>query len=1439
MKKLLSKGRMIVSFVSIFAILAVSVLSMFVGVTFVASAEDAATEEEETITYPLNGIYDADFTASSGEAVYYTDDSDKYIDIDGTEKDKVVSKLTSLEPQDITLFNGTGTKGDPYIIETANQFAAVVTGNLVDDNDEVFYTNYRCFTVADYVKAFDLSNTDSTVDFSGDMTSAEVKAALADATVKEGLAWNSVVPFMGKLNGNGVEVYGLKATGATAGIIPRTSGNVVVTNLTVKNSYFCGTRASAFIAYNCNYENFTFSNVTLTMTNCSAHNNVVLCDYDGESIILAGVLLGNSGPEAEFYLTNTLVYDNIAEHTTRKITYGIVGNVHRTNSSTINNCIILDSVPHPIYYGSNAFHNSTYTNVYTNMCNGEAWENYDGVLDASGKLTSGFKYVYSYKANGNIDATFNHYNPAGENQTNSGSGYSKTLEGPMYNVKEETLKTATVPDGMDAASWTFVEGSYPTPKVYNLRTSGVGDVWGGKQEYTFFEGDGSSSTPYVITNAEELALMLTSDTQNMYYVLGNDIVINDTSVENWTQNARKWFTSNDVPEFKGVLDGNGYTVSGIYYDGTQAGEYVGLIPVINSPGVVKNLKVTNSSITANNGAAGAVVGAVADKALKVVKFNAITVDDTVKITGNAIKGGIAGKIGYSVAQFSDCITEVAGIFGQSTALAKVYRCVSVNSYPFGSYNKLTVENVYTNISGAQISGVNVVALEQMIGAAAEVNMPGLSFPYSWAVSVADFPTPTGNEASSNGVKSEPWSGAIATEFAGGTGTASDPFLIETAEQLALCVYKGHSNGKDSSGDYFKLTADIYLNDISPESMWSEKIGCNEWFTQRTTAAYNNFKNCVFDGDGYVIYGLFFDHTGPQTEYVRTGLIPMLGSGSTVKNVAVSEAYFNMNFDLSSDCAGLIVGCVEGWNSTNWPMEAKNATANEIKKQDPEFQQLFPRVINCLADKTCYVAALYAGGLVGQSYGALYMENCIFTGSLKKTTDIYYGGTLIGVESSNASTIKDCVSLPQTCDTMAGGNAGQTWRTGTPEYITVEWDDVYYFSTKIQRAIDEEVVKILKPADRVGTAAQEAMPDLDWVDYYYYDPDASTDPNDPSYDELSDETSWLVIDTEIVENGETVTKKGTPVPAVFSKHRDEAGLVALSDTNFTPPETTISFITNTDEIVLEDITAPMYSALELPIITRDGYDFTGWYVFEDLSMEYPKDYFPPRNLQLFAGWEATGVVTNFEDYTDTIWDYDSEQWRLNKPGAKGGYKNAYVRNGAKSMHLLDTNTEAVDCLLNYEQMLVPGCVYTIKFWVTTDKENNPTTLLTLVHNEKPVYLDTEIASENMAVVTGLTVGEWAQYSYTFTAQSKWVSIRATGGSSLYFDDIVIGKIGGTPTDSLVVGTNGAQSSAFGSATFGLLSSTTNHSVTVAALISAIISCAVIVVISKKNLVEVID
>lgn len=1373
MKKLLGKGKVIVSIVSVFAILAVSLLSIFTGVTFVASADDA---DATAVTYPINGKYDAD--------VVVKDYGNGYTAIDTSVK-TVVDKFTGFNKD---FDEGDGTARRPYIIKTANQFAAVA-GGKVGDTTGVY------FKVADNVKAFDLSNTDSTVDFSKDMSADEVYNALKDAEVQT--AW-AEGEFGGVFDGNGVEIYGLKFenvsvendSGLTS-LFAKSGANPVIRNLTVKNCYFNGNRAAVLFSHN-------DAAGKKVVQNCVFKGNVVLVNFANDAVTAGGIISGLNWYDETLEVSNTLSYGNIAKHATYDIKYSFTGRYHGTTSATITNSVILDNVPYAVYCGSNAFRNSTFTNVYTNTI-GTAWTN----IDYSNKGADKVVYNYNYTKEGS--ATFSR---RGYDATTGAALENDTYKYDMDRTFEAgTLVYADYADCKGDAlksvlggAWTYADGKYPTPNIYSVPEFSKGDAWSGEIAYQFSGGEGTSSAPYMITTAEEFALMLKTAERGQYYKLAADIKINDTTDANWTANAKKWFTSNDVAPFVATLDGAGYTVSGLYYDGSQKGEYAGLIPELDYAATVKNIKVDNSSIKASSGAAGAVVGAVADRASKVISLSSITVADTVTFDGRATNGGIIGKIGYSVVRMSDCISESNGLFGELTGEAKVSRCISVNAYPFGTTDGVVAKDVYTDTDGTAIDGLTVTTVDAMQGEA----LKSVFGTDAWKYENDKFPTFTYAELSAAGTVGEVWTGAVAS-FADidGNGTEDDPWLIDTAEKLAYAITKhNNENGTVDNQKYFKLTADIYLNDVNSK-MWEEKIGCNEWYSSYTSPA-KGFKYTTLDGDGYFIYGLYYDN--PDIAYLRGGLIPQVTVGTVVQNLGISEAYMVADSSNGNNCVGTIFGLVRSWITeegfNSWKLDTHDGPSNKAIITSEEFIKYEPKIINCFVDHTSYISSYNTGGMIGMAWnqGSVYMENCLFTGSLNTVSDHLRYGTFIGDDSSYGTTIKNSVSLPLTSQKLWGGTDGATWRTGN--YIMNVCENVYYFATAVQNGGGLMLTKLNDPTQRMGTAAKDAMPNLDWEET----------PGDGG--------TWRVMN-------------GTPILAIFGKHHTDEELERFTSETFETPYTTISFMTNTNDIVVPDMTGQMYSKVSLPIITRPGYKFTGWYVFDDLTLLYPKDYYPPRDLTLYAGWESTGVVQDFEDYTDSYYDYDSTQWRLNKPGAKGGYKNAYVRNGGRSMRLLSTNTEAADFLINYQDMLTPGKAYTMTFWVATDKADNPATLLTLVHNSIPEYYNSQVAAENIAIVTGLKVGEWVQYSYSFTAQTKWVSMRASAGSSLYFDDIVIGEIEGTLNGGNLIGlgTNGAGS--------GLLSPGTGDKVTVVALVSAILACAVVAVISKKNLVEVID
>lgn len=1406
MKVLLNKSKVLVTYISVLAILAVSILSVFTGVGFTATADESGNAE---VSYPLNNVYDADYTPSNEGIIY------KEIDY------SVKTETSNFTGYDATFWltgEGDGTATNPFIIKTANQFAAVVTGNLryFDDvattldiskynivntaeagRPATYYLDTKGlnFKVADNIRFFNMNNTDSTADFTGDMTVEQVNSELANATTT--VNWTSYKSFSGNFDGNGVVVCGLKAKSYYAGMFPRIDANSVIKNLTVKNSYFEGDQAAAFVSR---------LDVALSITfyNCAAYNNSVISTSNKDALGRGGIFTAlSANQETVILIENCLTYGNVAKNSVNDITYSIYGWVHSSKNATVKNSIILDTAPHTLFHSYNAFYRSNYSGVYTNAV-GTPFENNDG--------TAVYKYNYEVK-DGIVTGNFDKF----EGDVSKGVNYSREFAvDEIAYADASAIKGATSLEHLDSSSWTFNANGYPTPKVYyNPREFSAGTTWSGKCSLYFAGGEGTKANPYEVSNTEEFVLMLTTSKAGQYYKLTADITINDTTAPDWTANAKRWFTSNDIAPFEATLEGNGYTVSGIYYDGSQAGSDLGLIPSLGSGAAINNIKIANSEFNGNASSnMGALAGLVVDNCAKVLKLSAVTVEDTVTFNGGAAIGGIVGKVGYSAVNITDSISKTSGLFSEVTGQATVKRCISVGAYPFKSDKYIKAENIFTDTAGLEIAGVTVVENATLKGDTAETTLQGFDFTSGWNISADGYPVPTGAAASANGVKGEVWSGAIATSFASGSGTENDPWIIETPEQLAFCVstprpnINGVNYANSDARVYYKLGADIYLNDVDG-NLWSSKVGCNEWFTHSTVVQYSGFKNVTFDGDGYVVYGLYFNHTDPDDDYVRVGLFPMIDYGTIVQNVGISEAYLNGVIEptdsKNEDAMGAFAGMVALWNTNDFtPLDPKDSVANSAIIKTPEYQAKEPKFYNCFVDHTCYISSKRPGGFVGTTGATVHFQNCVFTGTLGGPDDEIQKGSFVGFDWGYGSSMWLCLSLPQTCDIPSGGPSNSAWRTAEADLVIDAYASYYFSKTFVANT---GYTRLTKPEMRLGQLAKDTMTKLNWEET------------------LGDGGTWRVVED------------GTPVLAVFGKHRSAEELEKFSDTNFTPPEVTITLVSGTNDIDLDALKGPMYSKVNLPTLTREGYTFTGWYAFSDNSLLYPYDTFIARDVVLYAGWEPIGFILDFESHTDSKWDYDTDYWRMNKPGVKGGYKNAYVRNGSKSLHLLGEKSDTSDALLNYEDMLEIGKTYTMSFWVTTDKANNPATILSLVHNSIPVYLDSEVASETMVVIKGLKVGEWVQYTYTFTAQSKWISFRATGDSSLYFDDIQIMPIESNGTSNVV---NLVQNSD-GTISSGndITSPKTADTITVTAMVSALIACAVILVVTRKNLVEVID
>ena len=217
-------------------------------------------------------------------------------------------------------------------------------------------------------------------------------------------------------------------------------------------------------------------------------------------------------------------------------------------------------------------------------------------------------------------------------------------------------------------------------------------------------------------------------------------------------------------------------------------------------------------------------------------------------------------------------------------------------------------------------------------------------------------------------------------FASGTGTAEDPYIISTAEQLA--AFAGSLNDKiDYTDKFVKLGADIAVT-----GDWSPIGGSDYLF------------NGSFDGDGHSISGLALgtkeNAYALDKENLYIGLFGVLGPKSVVKNVKVDVAFYTSY--AATAYVGGIAGVTQG-STTNG-----NYTGAVIDNCSVS------GVISHVAEK----GNQFVGGLVGMQYkgAVINSSSTINASAVVKSGDLVEVGGLVGINNRGlvANCRADCV-----------------------------------------------------------------------------------------------------------------------------------------------------------------------------------------------------------------------------------------------------------------------------------------------------------------------------------------------------------------------------------------------------------------------------------------------
>lgn len=316
--------------------------------------------------------------------------------------------------------------------------------------------------------------------------------------------------------------------------------------------------------------------------------------------------------------------------------------------------------------------------------------------------------------------------------------------------------------------------------------------------------------------------------------------------------------------------------------------------------------------------------------------------------------------------------------------------------------------------------------------------------------------------------------AQATSALSGSGTASDPYRIVNAAQLAAFA-AAVDGGNTYAGEYVALGANI---DLSGIDSWNP-IG------DEAKDSANIFQG-TFDGQGYSISGLTISAnvTSGEGNY---GLFSTLGNQAAVKSLNVVGAQVSVTGSDAADRirAGVIAGCtgkaaVSGHANIGARIDRCSATgsASAISTNDKMpyaggiagMGDIGTAITNCWTDVDVSGVTdtnnVYAGALYGMD-NRVTTVNCYtlgnVTGFSTNPSKVYLGG----LAGQGGGIHLNCYSAGDVVSRQVTGDVGIL--NGRSAGISVQYNS--YFNTD---AILKQGDTVIAPAKAVGTITTNAV-----------------------------------------------------------------------------------------------------------------------------------------------------------------------------------------------------------------------------------------------------------------------------------------------------------------------------------------------------------------------------
>ncbi|MDO4544457.1 MAG: GLUG motif-containing protein [Clostridia bacterium] len=299
---------------------------------------------------------------------------------------------------------------------------------------------------------------------------------------------------------------------------------------------------------------------------------------------------------------------------------------------------------------------------------------------------------------------------------------------------------------------------------------------------------------------------------------------------------------------------------------------------------------------------------------------------------------------------------------------------------------------------------------------------------------------------------EIWDGTIATGYAGGDGSEDNPYQIANGAQLAYLAQQTSAIMGYSTGKYFKLTADIVLNDTSNWESWGSLDGngdiivpANVWTpigVDSVSSFHGNFNGnnkvvsgIYIDSDGYLgLFGYCIDVTingvGVTESYIKGGESSTVGGVVSLSyRTSITSCYNTGTVSGGNYVGGVIGNCPQNSSIANCYNTGAVSGRNYVGGVIGSCPQN-SSITNCHNTGTVSGTEEQIGGLVGRLGGSSVITICYNSGA------VIGGSSVGGVVGSGDCYITNCYNTGTVSGvSRVGGVVGYSVRSTTKCYNT--------------------------------------------------------------------------------------------------------------------------------------------------------------------------------------------------------------------------------------------------------------------------------------------------------------------------------------------------------------------------------------------------------------------